>query len=269
MSETASYVPTTTWRGRLWGIVAIVVPSAGAIGAAMTDQPYAALLVVLAVVIFAGIGGVLASTTSRFVLSTDERALYVDEHRWITKTRRSVIRLDGPTRPELATEAASLVLREGHERVLLKDVPPALIGDFARRIESTFATWTPPPPPPEPDPHKQVLDETRGLLVMLLHRDEDGVRHALAQGADPNGHPEAGGRGAPLRIARLLDFVAAEAMLRKRGATPVETAIDPKEWGLVVLVAQVEGLTDVVKRLQEAAEGSVAHHDAVVRRAPD
>jgi hypothetical protein len=42
VSEIASYVPTRTWRGRLWGIVAIVAPSAGAIAAAITDQPYTA-----------------------------------------------------------------------------------------------------------------------------------------------------------------------------------------------------------------------------------
>lgn len=49
-------------------------------------------------------------------------------------------------------------------------------------------------------------------------------------------------------------------MLQERGATPVEVAIDPEEWGLVVLVAQVEGLTDVVKRLQEASERRAGTH---------
>src|SRR5689334_1875937 len=110
MRECASYVPLNARKWRRVGVVVSVVSVVGAVGAIVADAPWAGPLVALAVALLLVIGGVLASSTTRYVILAGE-ALHVDEHRWITRTRRSTIRLDR-AKPAMTSDASTIVIEE-------------------------------------------------------------------------------------------------------------------------------------------------------------
>lgn len=245
--EIGSYVPSTA-RHRPWAVGCLVLSIAGAVAARAAHAPYAPLLVVLAIVVLLLLGPAIALSRTRLVVLLDgaHRSVQVDTHRFLAPTRRVVVRFE-TSKPKVTLSewsSTTLTIGDGTNGIALDDIPAAAVGALRARLGTELGRLAATTAHAgdavlAPDLHA-VRDETRALVVAILHHDHELAMKSLARGAAPDGHPDACGRGAPLFAARVLKAADIERLLRARGATA--DVVEPPALRMLVLLAATSGV---------------------------
>jgi hypothetical protein len=145
----------------------------------------------------------------------------------------------------------TLTISDDDRGLSLDDIRPAELERLRSRLVSALASWEPVPSAPvvEVSAEDDDREMTRGLVVAMLLGDLELAKVWLSRGADPDGHPEAGGRGAPLFIARLRGDVLSESLLRARGATIME--VDSSGLRVLEILAATSGLSELADMLAQ------------------
>jgi len=239
-----AYVPTNT-RYHLWAVFGATCPLAIAGWGVATGSPYAGVGVVVALAVLVVFGPAVAYARRKVALSVepDARTINVETTRLFAPRHRRSAKFEGVApRVSISEYDADVLLIEGGDQVLTLDaISVAERAALRGRLEDNFSAWADLKKPDTAEPVEDELAETRGLVVAALHGDLNLAAGLLRAGADPDGHADAAGRGAPLYLARLRRDTAMEALLKDHGASVDE--VDEAGRRALQLLAEVEGVT--------------------------
>ena len=243
MTETVSYVPSSA-RHHPWAVFGVTCPILIAGWCVATGSPYAGVGVVLALAVLVVFGPAVALARRKVAVFVEQgaRTIHVESTRLLAPMHRRSVKFEGAA-PRVSVseyDAHALLIAGGDQVLALDAIPAADRATLRARLEDDLSTWSDARTPDPTEPVADELVDTQGLVVAALHGDLDLAAGLLRAGADPDGHADAAGRGAPLYLARLRRDTAMEALLEEHGARVGE--VDEAGRRVLRLLVEAEGV---------------------------